>query len=118
MTWHKMDAPPPGTIEAVQRTFDDGLDVVIAIRQSGDSFEVFSFAECRTSGPCDALVGQAASLVGARELVGGERAAWEQYASDPAPSLRNLRVVRTGAAEQADAAGDHRAGNENRNARS
>jgi hypothetical protein len=88
-----MNVPPSGAIEAVQRTFEDGLHVILMIRMVGDSFEVVSSAESRSSGPCETVVGSAPTLTAARELVCRQRLEWERSPEDPPLDLRDLKLV-------------------------
>ncbi len=86
MAWNKITYP--GAIDAVESTFEDkdGLDVIIMIRKVGESFEVVSDAECRTSGPCVAVHGNAPTLSAARELLHRACVEWERSDEDTQPA--------------------------------
>ena len=70
------------SVEAHQKMFGDGPDVIVAIQRIGKEFNVMSSAESRTSGPNETIHGTVATLAEARELAGKERKHWDELLHD------------------------------------
>lgn len=77
-SWNRLGPSGPDDVVRYQRTFPDGTDVILTIRNVGGAYHVTSDAESRTSGPAEASHGSFATLAEAMERLEEEAAAWER----------------------------------------
>lgn len=78
----------------IQKTFDDGTDVILKILRSDTMYLVMSSAESRTSGPNESLIGTYATLEDAIQVVEGECEDWELHMNtDLKQNLNDLRLL-------------------------
>ena len=63
---------------AIQRTFPDSTDVIISIKRTNESYEVWSNSESRSSGPHLHLEGTTKYLNEAINQVNNEAYSWDE----------------------------------------
>ena len=78
----------------IQKTFDDGTDVILEINKYDGEYLLKSTAESRTSGPNDYLVGTYSSLDEVVQSVERECEDWDAHlGSGIKPNLNDLRIL-------------------------
>lgn len=77
----------------VHRTFLDGTDVLLTLREQDGSYALTATAEARTSGPNTNTVGVFSSLDGAIQVLLRECEEWERHVNGDDWDLSQLRAL-------------------------
>jgi hypothetical protein len=82
-SWSVNEGTSENEIYYFQQDFPpDGIDVIVSIRRIENSYEVWSSAEHRVSGPNDTLVGTTQALAEALEIAATKCRDWEEFFRD------------------------------------
>ena len=88
--WKIVTPTPPGYLEVVRRTFSNGLQVLLLIRQKESLFEVLSAVDHNTLVPTEKVEGTAQSLPAAVALLHASCNKWDEHFVAPAAAGQTL----------------------------
>ena len=69
--------PKGNFLLSAHKTYPDGLDVIISLKQEPNGYFINSSSEHRTSGPCDNCEGESENLSGALDIFKSVCADWD-----------------------------------------
>ena len=81
--WKTVTPTPPGYVHVVRRTFANGLQVLLLIRQKDSHFEVLSSVDHGTLVPTEEVEGRADSRPKATEVLHASCSRWDQHLVNP-----------------------------------
>lgn len=77
-SWTVIHLEDANNLYEFQKTFPDGIDVIVFIRFKDNKYEILSSIEHRTSGPHENIVGQATSISDALTVVRNKLEEYDQ----------------------------------------